>query len=558
MFFTYLYNLLHKIFTFANICKVFIISFVGFLSRALVNHTWDINVFVEFTDPISLLYYLFFSIFIVWLHSFSSLFESYATSFPNIVELFNSLFRLFNINIKSIPNINLDALKLSSIRRALQSNYFFTKLPLTRPDTDTDIGTGTVEKKPLCSFNKHSDSARGSTKNSGGHGLRHRGGTRNLRDLSNSSDQTPRSSRPSRPAGPSGHRTVTQPVSSHISSRTRTLDQSHTYNNKPQTQPIPQRDHQSHSNHVYTGHSNNHVHSNNMNKHPVCNTSFTDGKKVCQDNVNTKLRSSIESRPNRTQNLRVTPEIPTRLTPEMPTRDTPISNKSLVFDGFAVDNGNLILKGNPNNVGAYPIPRNAPTTSSSVTPSFTDPHTSNLSNLSNVGVVGITDPSKGSVDYDMRRRIIADNVRETIKETVCDPYSSKEVVVPKKGFMGRMKLGFNYSNFNGKHNLHDIYVKYQDKGKRKLYWTIWEKRKDNYDSYQDFKNTWDPSTKIWKDIKKETNKDISREIGDLIRVTRPFETNEISSGKKGYINDNQIRKRAVSKKDISGPKLILP
>ena len=241
MFFTYLYNLLHKIFTFANICKVFIISFVGFLSRALVNHTWDINVFVEFTDPISLLYYLFFSIFIVWLHSFSSLFESYATSFPNIVELFNSLFRLFNINIKSIPNINLDALKLSSIRRALQSNYFFTKLPLTRPDTDTDIGTGTVEKKPLCSFNKHSDSARGSTKNSGGHGLRHRGGTRNLRDLSNSSDQTPRSSRPSRPAGPSGHRTVTQPVSSHISSRTRTLDQSHTYNNKPQTQPIPQR-----------------------------------------------------------------------------------------------------------------------------------------------------------------------------------------------------------------------------------------------------------------------------------------------------------------------------
>lgn len=90
--------------------------------------------------------------------------------------------------------------------------------------------------------------------------------------------------------------------------------------------------------------------------------------------------------------------------------------------------------------------------------------------------------------------------------------------------------------------LDDTTIKYYGMGKRKIYWTVWEKDNGRYGSYRDFKRDWDPNTKIvkqvYKDIKnnvKEEIKDIfyinerrginngvSRDVQDLLRTRRPF------------------------------------
>ena len=60
-----LYVLYNRVFTFSNFLKVSIIFLLGLFSRYLVNHVWDVNVFVDYTNIISVFYYFIFSIFVV-------------------------------------------------------------------------------------------------------------------------------------------------------------------------------------------------------------------------------------------------------------------------------------------------------------------------------------------------------------------------------------------------------------------------------------------------------------------------------------------------------------
>lgn len=65
-----------KLFTKRNLIKLIIIFTVGLVSRYLVNTYFNINVFSEFLHPISIIYYLSMSTFIVFVHElldFSSL-----------------------------------------------------------------------------------------------------------------------------------------------------------------------------------------------------------------------------------------------------------------------------------------------------------------------------------------------------------------------------------------------------------------------------------------------------------------------------------------------------
>jgi hypothetical protein len=78
---------------------VLVIFVVGFISRVLVNYFWDVNVFVDYLNTISLTYYGMMSIFIV---------------------LVNELFSY--IDLKSFPLISIkDVFSISSIRRAFVS-----------------------------------------------------------------------------------------------------------------------------------------------------------------------------------------------------------------------------------------------------------------------------------------------------------------------------------------------------------------------------------------------------------------------------------------------------
>jgi hypothetical protein len=106
-----------------------------------------------------------------------------------------------------------------------------------------------------------------------------------------------------------------------------------------------------------------------------------------------------------------------------------------------------------------------------------------------------------------------------------------------------------------------IAINYHDKSKRKLFWTLWERKSGNYESYEDFKRSWDPHTSIWDEIKNRTSKDVKAdvegilgvgrnrnglgyttmkgiesrgvnvrsEVNKLIHETKPFETNAINS-----------------------------
>lgn len=96
----------------------------------------------------------------------------------------------------------------------------------------------------------------------------------------------------------------------------------------------------------------------------------------------------------------------------------------------------------------------------------------------------------------------------------------KEIEVPFESHRGKVSLGAKYHSNS---SIHSLYVKYHDIAKRKFFWKIWEKGRNSYNSYEEFKINFDPKTNIWKEIAKTTKKDISREIRDLLN-SDPFGT----------------------------------
>jgi hypothetical protein len=84
------------IFNRVNFSKVLVIFVVGFVSRVLVNNFWNVNVFVDYLNSISLGYYSFMAIFLVLVH-----------------ELFSY------IDLKLLPKISMDVFSISSIRKAI-------------------------------------------------------------------------------------------------------------------------------------------------------------------------------------------------------------------------------------------------------------------------------------------------------------------------------------------------------------------------------------------------------------------------------------------------------
>jgi hypothetical protein len=75
---------------------VLVIFVVGLVSRVLVNNFWDVNVFVDYLNTISKIYYGMMSIFIVFVN-----------------ELFSY------IDLKILPKISMDVFSISSIRKSI-------------------------------------------------------------------------------------------------------------------------------------------------------------------------------------------------------------------------------------------------------------------------------------------------------------------------------------------------------------------------------------------------------------------------------------------------------
>jgi hypothetical protein len=99
-------NLL-KIFNKKSIIKIFIIFIVGFIIRITVNYAYNINVFIDYTNMISIFYYYFMALFAVVINEINSQFS--------ISSFFGYVFSV----VKKLSFINLDDLKLSFLRKII-------------------------------------------------------------------------------------------------------------------------------------------------------------------------------------------------------------------------------------------------------------------------------------------------------------------------------------------------------------------------------------------------------------------------------------------------------
>ena|ERR1700760_2904350 len=97
-----------KIFNLTNIIKILIIFSVGFISRIFIYHYLDINVFSEYINSISILYYLGLSSLSVY---FDQLF-SYQHNAPINVESTNNNIKYFNKNLENSSLFNDSISKL--------------------------------------------------------------------------------------------------------------------------------------------------------------------------------------------------------------------------------------------------------------------------------------------------------------------------------------------------------------------------------------------------------------------------------------------------------------
>nr|YP_009327774.1 hypothetical protein [Epichloe typhina]APB96733.1 hypothetical protein [Epichloe typhina] len=97
----------------------------------------------------------------------------------------------------------------------------------------------------------------------------------------------------------------------------------------------------------------------------------------------------------------------------------------------------------------------------------------------------------------------------------------EEIHMPSPHIKGKVSIGIEYQD--SKSNIQSLYIKYKDLAKRKFFWNIWEKGRNNYDSYEEFKKNFDPKMNIWKEISKTTKSELSKEIHNLLK-TDPFGT----------------------------------
>ena len=122
--------LLSKIFTKANLNKMIIIFIVGFISRVLLVNIYNVNVYFEYTNIISIIYYLSMSFFIIIVHEFVNYFEFniipshilelylfFVNAYQYIINFASFLCKTINSANRIIFSLKLDDFKVSSIRK---------------------------------------------------------------------------------------------------------------------------------------------------------------------------------------------------------------------------------------------------------------------------------------------------------------------------------------------------------------------------------------------------------------------------------------------------------
>jgi hypothetical protein len=85
-----------KVFNKVNLSKVFIIFIIGLISRGLINYIYDVNVFMEYTTGISLLYYTFMTFAIVLVHELVNYFNISIIRYEILLSFIRKVFSVMN------------------------------------------------------------------------------------------------------------------------------------------------------------------------------------------------------------------------------------------------------------------------------------------------------------------------------------------------------------------------------------------------------------------------------------------------------------------------------
>ena len=153
--------------------------------------------------------------------------------------------------------------------------------------------------------------------------------------------------------------------------------------------------------------------------------------------------------------------------------------------------------------------------------------------------ISITDTNR---EFAIRRAKITKAINAQM-----DVHSIKEMVVDRVGLFGKVKLGF--CSVGSK--LETIHIKYNSIGRRKLLWTVWENRKGNFSSYDEFKTSWSRDTSIWKTIKDDIKVNLENKVNKILDKRRPFDNPVIDRSKSGVNPPRVTNRNHIITRDIS-------
>lgn len=506
--------------------KIFILFFIGFISRILIYFFFNVNVLVEFLDPVSITYYSFMAFITVFINEFFSFFNlSILANFWNLPG--------FYFLFANKKKFKLEYLKISSIR-SLFKNLSLDQQKETLGDSfyNSEISDTSKENNDIFFKKGESSKSSGSSKDVKGKGkaISYDNYTSRGTDAATASDIDFNTNKKERDVkdkgkgkeiikynevedyrgGENSHGSTSK--NKYIAYRPNAYQyQSFISQYKPNPLAVNELDskplvNELDSNSLYELDSkqvssysyqvDNTIYSSDNKYYPSV------GPSVNYDNK-PSLQDFIQNR-NNVDKQYVSPDTRYVCSPVSPV--SPISN---------------VLE----NTRYVSTPVNGSPVSS----------TSNFTNDTTHATVG-----KKDSDYNVDNNLIPITGRDYSIPSALS-YSSKEVAMNIRS-KGDVKLGFYYSHDENKSNLEKIYLKYKNISKRKFFWYLWEKDRGNFDSYADFKRAWDPNTKVMKEIKKEVKSDLSKEIHNLISRENPWNKESIVDSSVRRRVDQQYRK----------------
>nr|QWS06181.1 hypothetical protein [Clonostachys rogersoniana] len=475
-------SFLNQLFTPVNLSKVIIIFIVGIISRYLVNTYFDINVFKDYLTLISLIYYSIFACFIAFIHE---------------------LFSYFNISI--IPNFLIElSLYLSNIIKELFI-WIISKIIDKKLYISNLFSTSSSRNKGSNSSKSHGRSS--SDKNTYDHSRSHKG-----KGLSKSRNQC--SSRDHHKSRSSISKSSAKTKDYYLENRLPIIPQGHPLGDSYTRIPSQA---QEYYDYMYNPHPYNtgnvNMNDNNwfvpqndyrysssdysVNSIPYATTSYDNV--AYSQNINGYNESSFDmSEVAKYFHVEYLEE--NGIIKKVHTPINALSPSNLTDTNYSLPNTSMFNGNNETNANL----------SSDVTMVNSD---TNINSL----YVG-----RGStiIDPDINRL----QVRSKAFNAIVQPPIYREVVIPSfDNKEASFSLGLKYLFKSSDSNIQSLYLKWHDITKRKFYWQIWEKGRDKYDTYEEFKRNFDPNTKIFKQIAKETKRDISKEVRELLN-TDPFST----------------------------------